>query len=304
MMIFTPETPQDVIENKLKKYETQLIDMKDIFADHEFNVRGRIDRMTCVGLANEIAKVGLQQPIVLRPYSRKAGFKYQIVAGHRRYTAFQINNATHIPAYVRTDLTNDYAAAALNLSENVQREQLNMMMEARRINYFLAGGFSVRETAKMIGQAPGWVETRKRIMELPSYVHDEVAKEVIKQSHIQKLYEARGDEQKLLELVREIKLRAEKGNREVEVKEPPTYKELDEERKPKQGEISDMRMLIYGLITSKCDLPEYFPHRLLSWIMGDISRIDMYDSLKIECDRMGLAFKLPAEITAILEAKQ
>ncbi len=303
-MIFAPETPQDVILNKLKKYEVQSIPMSEIFADHEFNVRGRIDKMTCVGLAQEIARVGLQQPIVLRPYSRKPPFKYQIVAGHRRYTAFTINDQTHIPAYVRLDLTNDYAAAALNLSENVQREQLNMMQEARRVGYFIMGGFSVKEVAKMIGQSSGWVETRKRIMELPSYVHDEVAKEVIKQSHIQKLYEARGDEQRLIALVREIKERAQRGDKEVEVKAPESFKDLDEERKPRAGEISDMRMLIYSLITSKCELAEYFPHRLLSWIMGDISRIDMYDSLKLECDRMNLPFKLPTEVAQILETQK
>lgn len=288
----------------VEKHKATLLPMDEILCDHEFNVRGRIDKMQCLDLAADIKANGLDTPITVRPYSRKPGFKYQIIAGHRRFTAFRINSADSIPAFVRHDMADDYRASAMNLRENIQRQQLNIMMEAKRVGYFLQGGFSMKEVAKMIGQSVGWVEPRKKLMELPAYVQDEAAKDTVKQSHIQLLYNARHDPARLLELVREIKLRAEKGQKEIELKEPETYEDLNKERKPKPGEVLDMRVLIYNLITSKNeDGEEYFPHVILSWFLGDVSRVDMYDALESECKRLGRPFKLPHEVAQALERK-
>lgn len=298
----TDDVPKDLFPNTPDKYKPVLLETKDILCDAEFNVRGRIDRMSCIDLANDIKRNGLDTPIVVRPYSRKPGFKYQIIAGHRRFTAFSINGDSTIPAIVRPDMADDYKASAMNLRENIQRAQLNFAMEAKRVNYFAQGGFSQKEIAKMLGTTPGWVEPRKRLMELPPYVLDEAAADIVKPSHVQMLYAARNDPARMLEIVREIKMRAEKGEKVIEIKSPETLEDLNKERKPKPSELADFRVLIYNLITSKNeDGEEYFPHVLLSWMMGDVSRMDMYDALERECERLGRPFKLPSEVAKLLE---
>jgi ParB family chromosome partitioning protein len=76
-------------------------------------------------LVESIEKVGVLQPIVVRPL----GTKYEIVAGERRWRAAQEANLERLPAIVRE--LQDIEAFQLALIENVQRQQLNPIEEAR-----------------------------------------------------------------------------------------------------------------------------------------------------------------------------
>ena len=71
-------------------------------------------------LAQNIAQIGLQQPIVVQP----RGDKYEILIGQRRYLAYkQLGKAT-IPAFVRTQPLDPIDAKAVSFSENIQRRDL------------------------------------------------------------------------------------------------------------------------------------------------------------------------------------
>ncbi|AWI10165.1 ParB/RepB/Spo0J family partition protein [Ereboglobus luteus] len=76
-------------------------------------------------LADSIRAEGLLQPIVVR----KQGDKYQLIAGERRWRAFQILKLKTIPARLTT--ASDTSAAVLGLIENLQREGLNPIDEAQ-----------------------------------------------------------------------------------------------------------------------------------------------------------------------------
>lgn len=76
-------------------------------------------------LADSIAAEGLLQPVVVR----KQGDKYQLIAGERRWRAFQLLKLKTIPARLTT--ASDTSAAVLGLIENLQREGLNPIDEAQ-----------------------------------------------------------------------------------------------------------------------------------------------------------------------------
>ncbi len=77
-------------------------------------------------LAETIRRQGVVQPVVLRPIGPEA---YELIAGERRWRAAQMAGLEVIPAVVRE--INDQHALALVLIENVQREDLNPMDEAK-----------------------------------------------------------------------------------------------------------------------------------------------------------------------------
>lgn len=77
-------------------------------------------------LANSIRSQGVLQPIVVRP----VGNGYELIAGERRWRAAQLAELQDIPAVVRENLP-DEAVAAIALIENIQRENLNPLEEAK-----------------------------------------------------------------------------------------------------------------------------------------------------------------------------
>ena len=89
-------------------------------------------------LADSISRHGVLQPIVVRkpestedddPVSRILNQKYRIVAGERRWRAAKMAGLSEVPVVVK-ELT-DYEAAAIMLVENLQREDLNVVEQAK-----------------------------------------------------------------------------------------------------------------------------------------------------------------------------
>src|SRR5690606_4160489 len=93
---------------------------------HPEQPRRRFDEAALEELAASIAKRGVIQPVIVRPL---AGGRYQLVAGERRWRAAQKAQLHEIPALVRELEERDVTALAL--IENIQREDLNPVEEAR-----------------------------------------------------------------------------------------------------------------------------------------------------------------------------
>src|SRR6201999_851131 len=84
-------------------------------------------------LADSIKAQGVIQPIVVRPIEGAGPSQhYEIIAGERRWRAAQIAGLTEIPAVIRR--IPDEAAIAVALIENIQRENLNPLEEARALD--------------------------------------------------------------------------------------------------------------------------------------------------------------------------
>lgn len=133
------------------------------------NPRKHFDEGALEELAASIAKRGVIQPIIVRPHGR-AG-QYQLVAGERRWRAAQKARLHEIPALVR-DL-DEREVMALALIENLQREDLNPVEEARAYQRLSEDeGMTQAEIANMVEKSRSHVANIQRLLGLPTPVLD------------------------------------------------------------------------------------------------------------------------------------
>ena len=126
---------------------------------------------TLEDLANSIRSQGVVQPIVARVLPGKPGAarRYEIVAGERRWRAAQMAGLPDIPAVIRE--VPDDAAIALALIENIQRENLNPLEEARALDRLIRE-FKIthQEASDAVGRSRAAVSNLLRLMELADKV--------------------------------------------------------------------------------------------------------------------------------------
>jgi ParB family chromosome partitioning protein len=119
-------------------------------------------------LADSIRAQGIVQPIVVRPLSpTQAGGaqRYEIIAGERRWRAAQIAGLSEVPAVIRD--VPDEAAIAMALIENIQREDLNPLEEARALERLIAEfGLTHQQVASAVGRSRAAVTNLLRLLEL------------------------------------------------------------------------------------------------------------------------------------------
>jgi ParB family chromosome partitioning protein len=124
-------------------------------------------------LAESIRAQGVVQPIVVRPLPNPGGgeTQYEIVAGERRWRAAQLAGLQTIPAVVR-DIP-DEAAVAVALIENIQREDLNPIEEARSLHRLCEEfGLTHADAAEAVGRSRAAVTNLLRLLELPRPVRE------------------------------------------------------------------------------------------------------------------------------------
>jgi len=121
-------------------------------------------------LADSIKAQGVVQPIVARPISKKDGMqRYEIVAGERRWRAAQMAGLAEIPAVIRD--VPDESAIAMALIENIQRENLNPLEEARALDRLIREfDLTHAEAAKAVGRSRASVSNLLRLQDLSDKV--------------------------------------------------------------------------------------------------------------------------------------
>jgi ParB family chromosome partitioning protein len=140
-------------------------------------------------LADSIKAQGVVQPIVVRPVDG-AGLsqsqRYEIIAGERRWRAAQMAGLTEIPAVIRR--IPDEAAIAVALIENIQRENLNPLEEARALER-LINEFALthQQAAEAVGRSRAGVSNLLRLLELAPEVSERVEKREIEMGHARAL---------------------------------------------------------------------------------------------------------------------
>lgn len=135
---------------------------------HPEQPRRHFDEAALDELAASIAARGVIQPVIVRPMPGTAG-RYQLVAGERRWRAAQRAQIHDIPAIVR--LLSDREVMALALIENLQREDLNAIEEARAYHRLAQGeGMSQAEIARMVDKSRSHIANHQRLLSLPEPV--------------------------------------------------------------------------------------------------------------------------------------
>jgi len=145
------------------------------------------------GLADSIKAQGVVQPIVVRPIE---GARYEIIAGERRWRAAQMAGLTEIPAVIRR--VPDEAAIAVALIENIQRENLNPLEEARALDRLIRE-FQVthQQAADAVGRSRAAVSNLLRLLDLPSEVAQLVERRELEMGHARALLALPGRRQQV-----------------------------------------------------------------------------------------------------------
>ncbi|TLM82536.1 MAG: ParB/RepB/Spo0J family partition protein, partial [Actinobacteria bacterium] len=139
----------------------------EIISPNPDQPRTDIDEEAVAELADSIAKVGLLQPIIVRPL----GEGYQIIAGERRWRACRLAGLDRVP--VRVLATSESEALELALIENLQREDLNAIEEARGYRKLLSEHqMTQAELADKVSKSRSTITNALRLLDLPSEVQD------------------------------------------------------------------------------------------------------------------------------------
>jgi ParB family chromosome partitioning protein len=128
--------------------------------------RRRFEPEAASGLAESVRRQGVIQPLLVRP--RGVG-GYEIVAGERRWRAAQLAGLERIPAIVREH--DDTASLEVALVENMAREDLNPVEEARAVAALVEElGLSREAVGKKVGRSRVAISNLLRILDLPDEV--------------------------------------------------------------------------------------------------------------------------------------
>jgi ParB family chromosome partitioning protein len=141
--------------------------------------RRRFEPEAASGLAESVRRQGVIQPLLVRP--RGVG-GYEIVAGERRWRAAREAGRQTVPAVVRT--VDDRETLVLGLVENVAREQLTPIEEARAYAVLIDEfGLTLGEVAERVGRSKPSVSNRIRLLELPDDVLGMVERGQLSEGH-------------------------------------------------------------------------------------------------------------------------
>ena len=140
-------------------------------------------------LADSIRAQGVVQPIVVRALGLSAdggAQRYEIIAGERRWRAAQMAGLKDIPAVIR-DIP-DEAAIAVALIENIQRENLNPLEEARALERLISEfGVTHQQAADAVGRSRAAVSNLLRLLELAPEVCELIEQRQLEMGHARAL---------------------------------------------------------------------------------------------------------------------
>jgi ParB family chromosome partitioning protein len=161
--------------------------------------RTDIDEDGIAELADSIKKVGLLQPIIVRP----VGEGYQIIAGERRWRAARAAELETVP--VRVVSATETASLELALIENLQREDLNPIEEARGYRRLLTEyQMTQAELADNVSKSRSAITNALRLLDLPEEVQEFVYAGDISAGHARAIL-AVSDEEQRLQLANRVK---------------------------------------------------------------------------------------------------
>lgn len=146
----------------------------------QYQPRSRMDEGALYELAESIRSQGIMQPLLIRPVDDLGHYmplqlpvsqaqRFEIIAGERRYRAAQLAGLTEVPVLIRD--VDDQTTAAMALIENMQREDLNPLEEARGIQRLIREfGLTHEEAAQSVGRSRSAASNLLRLLNLADSV--------------------------------------------------------------------------------------------------------------------------------------
>ena len=155
----------------------------DDLAPGQYQPRTKMHKSTLEELSQSIKEQGVLQPLVVR---KLASGRFEIVVGERRWRAAQIAGLESVPAIIR-DLNND-ETAKIALIENLQREDLNALDQARGLLRLQREfNLSQEELGSSVGKSRSAVTNLLRLLTLPVEVQSLLEERKIEMGHARAL---------------------------------------------------------------------------------------------------------------------
>lgn len=158
-----------------------MISITDI-QKNPYQPRKEFDREKLDELAQSIKENGVIQPIIVR---QSPVIGYEILAGERRYRASLLAGLRSIPAVVKQ--ISDQEMMVQPIIENLQRENLNPIEEARAYESLVEKGFTHAEIADKMGKSRPYISNSIRLLSLPEQILSEVENGKLSQAHARSL---------------------------------------------------------------------------------------------------------------------
>jgi ParB family chromosome partitioning protein len=172
--------------------QRKLLAIEQIIPSASSQPRHVFDEHALNELAESIKEHGLLQPILIRPSSKEEG-KYEIVAGERRWRASQKAMLHEVPVIIK-DL-DDTTALQIALIENLQREDLNSIEEAKGYQRLMDEfGHSAEEVGKVLGKSRSHIANTTRLLHLPENVQNMVSDGQLSAGHARAILTAENPE--------------------------------------------------------------------------------------------------------------
>ena len=144
-------------------------------------------------LAQSIKENGLIQPIIVR---QSPVIGYEILAGERRYRASIEAGLSEIPVIIKK--LSDQDMMVHSIIENLQREDLNPIEEAKAYQSLIEKGYTHADIAAKMGKSRPYITNLVRLLTLPDFILNEVEAGKLSQAHARLLIQLSTDEQKKL----------------------------------------------------------------------------------------------------------
>ena len=172
--------------------EFKIVQIKDI-QKNPYQPRKEFSEEKIQELAQSIKENGLIQPIIVR---KSPVLGYEILAGERRYRASIAAGLSEVPVIVKQ--LSDQDMMLHSIIENLQRENLNPIEEAKAYQSLIDKGFTHTEIAEKMGKSRPYITNLVRLLGLPKHILIEVESGKLSQAHARLLIQLSSDRQDTL----------------------------------------------------------------------------------------------------------
>ena len=169
--------------------EFKIVQIKDI-QKNPYQPRKEFSEEKIQELAQSIKENGLIQPIIVR---KSPVLGYEILAGERRYRASIAAGLSEVPVIVKQ--LSDQDMMLHSIIENLQRENLNPIEEAKAYQSLIDKGFTHTEIAEKMGKSRPYITNLVRLLGLPKHILTEVESGRLSQAHARLLIQLSSDKQ-------------------------------------------------------------------------------------------------------------
>ena len=169
--------------------EFKIVQIKDI-QKNPYQPRKEFSEEKIQELAQSIKENGLIQPIIVR---KSPVLGYEILAGERRYRASIAAGLAEVPVIVKQ--LSDQDMMLHSIIENLQRENLNPIEEAKAYQSLIDKGFTHTEIAEKMGKSRPYITNLVRLLGLPKHILTEVESGRLSQAHARLLIQLSSDKQ-------------------------------------------------------------------------------------------------------------